>query len=280
MLGPAKKGLSTLISSLKAVSNASVIVMQGAGVSVAAGIPDFRTPETGFYSRAASLGLPEPESVFDMDFFREDPKPFYKIAHELLPGRFHPTPAHFLSTLLEKNGKLLRLYTQNVDGLERAAGVSEDRLVEAHGHFRSARCSFCRREVDLSVFVEHVRKQEPLFCSCGGAVKPDIVFFGEELPNRVWTLMDKDVEACEILIVMGTSLKVFPISQIVENVRRDAKRFLINNEAAGLWKKDSLGPLDTFIQGDCQDVAKAVIDAMGWNEDFLREKRANSTKMI
>ena len=269
MLESVKNGVSKLAGMLQALPAASVIVMQGAGVSVAAGIPDFRTPETGFYSRVKAMGMSDPEAIFDIDLFRENPQPFYEVAHELLPGRYKPTAAHYFSTLLEKKGKLLRLYTQNIDGLERIGGVSEDRLVEAHGHFRSAHCAVCNKEFDIGVVIDHVKKQTPVFCKCGGWVKPDIVFFGQNLPDRMWELSETDFPKCKLLIVLGTSLKVFPFAGMVDWVTTGVPRYLINNEAAGPWSTDHPKPHDYFIKGDIQDVARGVINTAGWSEDYI-----------
>lgn len=112
-----------------------VAVMTGAGISTSAGIPDFRSPDTGLYANLARLDLPHPEAVFDISFFRQNPKPFYVLAKELYPGKFHPTVAHAFIALLEEKHMLLKLFTQNIDCLERRAGVPDDKIVEAHGGY-------------------------------------------------------------------------------------------------------------------------------------------------
>ena len=91
-------------------------------MSVAAGIPDFRTPGTGLYDNLAKYNLPEPTAVFDMAFFRENPKPFFDLSKELFPGRFVPTKTHYFLRLLCDKGLVHRVYTQNIDTLERIAG--------------------------------------------------------------------------------------------------------------------------------------------------------------
>ncbi|KAF8975287.1 NAD-dependent protein deacetylase sirtuin-2, partial [Entomortierella lignicola] len=111
----------------------NVIVMSGAGISTAAGIKDFRTPGTGLYDDLERFNLPYPEAVFDIEFFKDNPSPFYRLANELLPGRYRPTLTHYLLPLLEKKGLLLRSYSQNIDMLERLTGLDPDLLVEAHG---------------------------------------------------------------------------------------------------------------------------------------------------
>lgn len=116
-----------------------VIVMAGAGLSTAAGIPDFRTPGTGLYYQLEKYALPDPQAVFDIGYFRQRPEPFHMLAREMWPGKFAPTDAHAFIRLLSDQGRLLRCYTQNIDGLERLAGVPAEKLVECHGTFASAR---------------------------------------------------------------------------------------------------------------------------------------------
>jgi len=123
-----------------------IITMAGAGISTSAGIPDFRTPGTGLYDNLQKYNLPEPTAVFDIRFFRHNPQPFFLLARELYPGKFSPTPCHFFIRLLQEKGLLLRHYTQNIDTLEREAGISDEKLVEAHGAFNTGHCIDCRKE--------------------------------------------------------------------------------------------------------------------------------------
>ena len=95
----------------------NVVVLSGAGVSVAAGIPDFRTPGTGLYDNLQKYNLPYPEAVFDVGFYKDNPQPFCSLAKEIWPGITHsPTLTHSFMSLLASKGKLLRAYTQNIDG--------------------------------------------------------------------------------------------------------------------------------------------------------------------
>jgi NAD-dependent deacetylase sirtuin 2 len=88
----------------------SVIVMMGAGCSVSAGIPDFRTPGTGLYDNLQKYDLPQPEMIFELNYFRQNPKPFCTLAKELFPGTFSPTPSHHFLKLLADRGMLLRCF--------------------------------------------------------------------------------------------------------------------------------------------------------------------------
>ena len=88
------------------------------GISVSAGIPDFRSPGTGLYDNIAKYNLPDPTAIFDIDYFQENPAPFYQLAKELFPGQHKPTPTHLFIRLLHEKGLLRRCFTQNIDSLE------------------------------------------------------------------------------------------------------------------------------------------------------------------
>lgn len=106
----------------------NILVLTGAGVSVSAGIPDFRSSD-GIYRRLRDeFGMPTPECMFDKEYFNRNPQPFFSFAHELWPGRFNPTPCHRFIALLEKRGQLLRNYSQNIDTLEQRAGITRSVL--------------------------------------------------------------------------------------------------------------------------------------------------------
>lgn len=111
-----------------------VVVMAGAGISVSAGIPDFRTPGTGLYDNLQKYNLPQPEAIFELGYFRRNPQPFFTLAKELFPGSYNATPAHYFIKFLADRGLLLRCYTQNIDGLEEVAGVPSELIVQVRKH--------------------------------------------------------------------------------------------------------------------------------------------------
>lgn len=144
-----------------------IVAAVGAGISVSAGIPDFRSPGIGLYDNLQKYELPTPESVFTMEYFLERPEPFCTLVREILPGRYRPTPAHRLLSILEAKGLLLRVFTQNIDGLERLAGLPEERLVEAHGSFGDAHCAGCHRRHDLRTWRVAIQSgQVPMCDAC------------------------------------------------------------------------------------------------------------------
>ena len=118
----------------------NIIVMCGAGISVSAGIPDFRTPGTGLYDNLQAYDLPSPQSIFELEYFRERPDAFYLLAREMWPDNFQPTPAHHFVALLHTKGLLRRCFTQNIDSLEARAGLPADLTIAAHGNFDGCHC--------------------------------------------------------------------------------------------------------------------------------------------
>ncbi|CAN8100173.1 unnamed protein product [Discula destructiva] len=262
-----ERNLASVAKLIKDGQAKRIVVMTGAGLSTAAGIPDFRSPETGLYANLARLNLPTAESVFDISYFRENPEPFYVLANELYPGNYHPTLSHVFITLLAKKGLLSKLYTQNIDCLERQAGVPDELIVEAHGSFATQRCIDCKTPFPDDVMKEHVLGNRVPHCaneSCGGLVKPDIVFFGEALPSAFFRSLPL-LDTADLALVMGTSLTVHPFASLPDHVPDDCPRVLFNMEQVG-----SLGSRadDVLSLGDCNMGICALADHLGWLEEL------------
>ncbi|XP_074086763.1 NAD-dependent protein deacetylase sirtuin-3, mitochondrial isoform X2 [Macrotis lagotis] len=207
--GGEKLSLQEIAELIRTKACQRVVVMVGAGISTPSGIPDFRSPGSGLYSNLEQYDLPYPEAIFELDFFFYNPKPFFTLAKELYPGNYRPNLAHYFLRLLHDKGLLLRLYTQNIDGLERAAGIPASKLVEAHGTFASATCTVCRQSFPGEEFrVDVMADRIPRCPICTGVIKPDIIFFGEQLPQRFFLHM-ADFPMADLLIIIGTSLEVW-----------------------------------------------------------------------
>ncbi|XP_059566513.1 NAD-dependent protein deacetylase sirtuin-3, mitochondrial isoform X1 [Myotis daubentonii] len=244
-----------------------VVVMVGAGISTPSGIPDFRSPGTGFYSSFQHCDVPYPEAIFELTFFLHNPRPFFSWAKKMYPGSYRPNVIHYFLRLLQDKGLLLRLYTQNIDGLERAAGIPDSRLVEAHGSFASATCTVCGRAAQAEGFwAEVMGDRVPRCAVCTGVVKPDIVFFGEALPQR-FLLHVVDFPAADLLLILGTSLQVEPFASLSEAVRSSVPRVFMNQEAAGslAWRPRSR---DVLQLGELVDSVDKLVELLGWTEEL------------
>ncbi|KAE9126461.1 hypothetical protein PF010_g5263 [Phytophthora fragariae] len=243
-------------------SSKKIVVLAGAGISVSCGIPDFRS-ENGIYSRLSEYNLPNPQCMFDIEFFRSNPRPFFAFAKELFPKSsgftFVPSRSHYFLKLLEEKGKLLRIYSQNIDMLEHAAGISHEHAVLCHGSFATATCLACKRMFPNDAIREDVLNQQVPMCkSCNspdGIVKPDIVFFGESLPRRFHDSIKSDEGEADLVLVMGSSLKVNPVRSIVGRFKKDTPMILINREPVGRPHKfdvELLGYSDEILQELCR----------------------------
>nr|XP_058901813.1 NAD-dependent protein deacetylase sirtuin-2 isoform X3 [Kogia breviceps] len=253
----------------------SVICLVGAGISTSAGIPDFRSPNTGLYANLEKYHLPYPEAIFEIGYFKKHPEPFFALAKELYPGQFKPTICHYFIRLLKEKGLLLRCYTQNIDTLERVAGLEAEDLVEAHGTFYTSHCisPVCRQEYTLSWM-------------------KDIVFFGENLPARFFSCLQSDFLKVDLLLIMGTSLQVQPFASLISKAPLSTPRLLINKEKTG-QTDPFLGMMglgggmdfdskkayrDVAWLGDCDQGCLALADLLGWKkelEDLVRKEHAS-----
>lgn len=256
----------------------NIVVMCGAGISTSAGIPDFRTKGSGLYDNLQKYKLPRAESIFTLSYFRDRPHAFYELCKEMWPGNYDATPGHYFIRLLHEKGLLRRCFTQNIDSLERMAGIPDDKVVAAHGNFDSAHVIDTDADVDINDLKKALDQGEGgwrrLQADEGGLVKPRIVFFGEELPSRFFELSERDLPVCDLLIVLGTSLVVHPFAGLVCEAGAGAPRLLINRERAGEDQEGGFvlrkrGPCrDAFHKGDIDSGCRALATALGWREDL------------
>ncbi|KAM9313377.1 NAD-dependent protein deacetylase sirtuin-3, mitochondrial-like [Gastrophryne carolinensis] len=245
-----------------------ILVMAGAGISTPSGIPDFRTPGSGLYDNLEKYNVPYPEAIFDIDFFTHDPQPFFALAKELYPGKYKPNPIHYFVRLLHEKGLLLRCYTQNIDGLERLAGIPPKKLVEAHGTFSSASCHLCYTPFPAKEARDCILGGGSPRCGvCYGVVKPNIVFFGEDLPKE-FANFSKDFPKADLLIVMGTSLEIEPFANIVNSVKPNVPRLLINRDLVGPFKAKPQRSTDVAELGELLDIIKKIVSALNWQAEM------------
>lgn len=185
----------------------STVALTGAGVSVPSGIPDFRSPGTGLWENV------DPMDVAHIDVFERDPARFwsyYRPRFQTL-GDKQPNRAHTALAELERRGLLAGVVTQNIDRLHRAAGSRE--VVEVHGTIETSSCRTCATSFELEQIEELFDEEGVAICSsCGGAVKPDVVLFGELLSESAMARAREMAERAELMICVGSSLAVYPVA--------------------------------------------------------------------
>lgn len=273
-------GLASVARLVKLGRCKKVVVVAGAGISTASGIPDFRTPGTGLYANLEKYNIPYPEAVFNIDYFTNDPQPFFSLAKALYPGSHRPNYIHYFIRMLHHKGLLLRMYTQNIDGLEKLCGIPDDKLVEAHGSFATASCHLCYTAYP-TVDAKHAIMNDniPICTFCAATVKPDVVFFGEDLPQKYF-LHTKDFPKADLLIIMGTSLQIEPFASLVNTVRSTVPRLLLNRHAVGPFEKVPLRRGDHMELGDLEDTVRRFAEMLGWSFEIEELMRSQETLSI
>ncbi|KAI0836338.1 putative histone deacetylase SIR2 [Hypoxylon sp. FL0890] len=286
----------------------NIVVLTGAGISTSLGIPDFRSKETGLYSQLEKLGLgiSDPQEVFNIDIFRDDPTIFYSVAKDILPdtkGLYSPT--HAFIAKLQNMGKLLTNYSQNIDNIEANAGILPEKLVQCHGSFATATCQKCGHRVQGdTIFADIKAGRIPRCTKCiaalrngngsmkrkrsynksngkktrrrsaeddddddeqydipaAGVMKPDITFFGEELPDEfTQRLVKHDRDLVDLVIVIGTSLKVAPVSEVVPYLPPHIPQIYISRTPVSHIN------FDIDLLGDCDVIVAELCRRAGWD---------------
>ena len=278
-------------------------------MSVASGIPDFRSAN-GLYATldASKLTATEeqiekirsdPSYSLDQHLFMENPLPCLEVNREFILGvkerRWKATLAHrFIECLRTKvknregGGKLVRWYTQNIDGLEdQCEGIGHEKRIAVHGSMDEAECATCGASMNFDIFCSKVRYQikdilgrdpsapaqsTPIVCpSCGApTVKPSIVLFRSRLPEVFFQNVPTDVKDIDLLLVLGTSLAVAPANSLVMRIPRSSMRVLMNREPVGwhLGLDYDSNDRDYFAEGNCENVALDFMEKLGWLDDL------------
>lgn len=214
------------------ISNSQkIVILTGAGISTSCGIPDFRGP-TGIYSYVGKkYNLPYPEAVFDIDYFYQRPQPFFDFSKEIFINKPQPSFAHkFIAALENKANKLNLLVTQNIDMLHELAG--NKKMIACHGTYHTAKCTKCKTRYTLEQYETDLKNGEIIKCKCGAIVKPDIVFFGESLPESFIDFLNNPTPT-DLVIVVGTSLTVQPASLLPMAIKQryNVPMILINKDS-------------------------------------------------
>ncbi len=222
-----------------------VLALTGAGISVASGIPDFR-------SRGGLWSMFPPEEYATIGIFRRDPArawQLYRAMGRILAGKT-PNPAHRALARLEAAGCLQGVITQNVDGLHQAAGSR--RVLEIHGEHHHLQCLRCG---SLEPVREAHYREEDLPCcdKCGSVLKPNVVLFGE--PVRHLDEIHELVARCDLLLVIGTSARVHPAAGLPQMVRSQGGLLVEVNREQALSP-----PPDLFLPGPAEQTLPRLVD--------------------
>ena len=296
----------SIIDGLREGRFRNVAVLTGAGISVASGIPDFRSPG-GMYDTLRPdlltatpaqrrLMAANPTAVVDIDLFKDNQFPYLEVRRPFILGtaekKWKPTIAHFFFRLLHEKGMLRRIYTQNIDGLQFDCGIPPEKLVAVHGTISEAACESCGKPSPKDRFIAAVReniiniydpsdseapKSSSHICclSCGAPqVKPRTVLFGTSLPSHFFSCVDADFPgSVDLLIVAGTSLVVMPAGGLVTAVSPSTPRVVVNLEEVGadlgLDYSTSDSPRDYFVEGKTDEVFLALANELGWLSDLM-----------
>lgn len=229
-----------------------IVAFTGAGMSTESGIPDFRRPG-GIWDRYA------PIQYADFLASAEARRETWRRGLQTYPvvAAAQPNPAHLALVELERRGQLFAVVTQNIDGLHVAAGHAPERIVELHGNAHGVRCLQCDMEAAREVVQARViaGEEEPPCVACGGILKPTTVSFGEPMPRRPLVRAEEAMRRCDLVLVVGSTLVVYPAAGLPElAVRRGAKLAIVNQTPTPL---DDLA--DLVVRGRAGEVLPPAV---------------------
>jgi NAD-dependent deacetylase len=217
--------MDDLLQKLKDLVNESnrIVAFTGAGISSESGIPTYRG-NGGLWSKYdpsiyANIDFFLRDSTYYWNFFRDERYPMLKQAK--------PNAAHYALVELEKRGKISRIITQNIDGLHQMAGHSY--VIELHGNARKILCLHCDKTFTTDEVYEKLKREIPPKCSCGGNLKPNVIFFGESLPQDALEEATIVAKNCDLFLVLGSSLVVYPAANLPEIAKKENTSLVIIN---------------------------------------------------
>jgi NAD-dependent deacetylase len=221
------------------------VVLTGAGISTPSGIPDFRSEGTGLWSKD------EPLEVASLSTFRYAPEQFYAwfrpLIHQFVEAK--PNPAHIALAEMEKAGLISTIITQNIDNLHHRAGSRK--IIEVHGTVRTLTCSQCFHQFEAEPYVQpFIETGDPPCCpDCQAVLKPDVILFGEQLPQSAWQQAKKASSTCDLMMVAGSSLEVLPVAGLpLQAVDRGAHLIIVNNSPTYLSARADIVILEDVAQ--------------------------------
>jgi NAD-dependent deacetylase len=233
-------------------SSSRTVALTGAGISVPSGIPDFRSPGTGIWEKV------DPMEVAHIEAFRRDPAKFWSFYRPRFQslGDKQPNPAHEVLAELERRQLLEAVVTQNVDRLHRKAGT--ERLVEVHGSIETSSCIECGHPFPLAQVEDLFDESGAAVCPCGGPVKPDVVLFGELLPEAAMAEATALATEADLLLCVGSSLEVYPVAGLPELTLSSGGRIAIVTKGPTPYD----GHAAVRMDGDVVEDLEAVLAAL------------------
>lgn len=242
---------TTRLASLIAAAR-RIVAFTGAGISTESGIPDFRSPG-GIWTRMAPIEFDD--FVNSEEMRRETWRRKRVLDREFTAAR--PNRGHDALARLVRRGACACIVTQNVDGLHQASGVPEDRIVELHGNSTYATCLTCARRYELDrIFAAFDRDETlPVCDACGGLVKTATISFGQPMPAAAMQRAEEETLACDLFIVLGSSLVVYPAAGFPALAKRNGARLVIVNREA----TDQDGLADLVIHAGIGDTLEAAV---------------------
>ena len=232
------------------------VVLTGAGLSTPSGIPDFRSEGTGLWSHD------EPLDAASLNTFRTDPGKFYAWFRPLAGQIFDakPNQAHTALAQLEREGHIHSIVTQNIDLLHQKGGSIN--VIEMHGSLATFSCTQCFQQVQaipyLKPFVEE--GETPRCRSCGAVLKPNVILFGEQLPQKAWFDAQRACRACDLMVVAGSSLEVLPVASLpMQALDSGAHLVILNNSSTYLDVR-----ADSVLKGDVVDMLPAIAEQVSY----------------
>jgi NAD-dependent deacetylase len=229
-------------------------VLTGAGVSVPSGIPDFRTPGKGLWEKV------DPMEVAHIDVFRRDPDRFWHFYGNRFAtlGDKEPNPAHEAIAELEARGLVRGVITQNIDRLHRKAG--SENVIEVHGSIEWSVCLECGAKVGIERVIEmlHQGVHTPECEACVTPLKPNVVLFGELLPEEAMSDAFALASEADLMLAIGSSLEVYPVASLPGVTRENGGRIALITQGKTPYDRDA----EVKLTGDVVDELDAVLDAL------------------
>jgi NAD-dependent deacetylase len=245
---PAERVASLLRASERAVA------LTGAGISVPSGIPDFRSPGTGLWENV------DPMEVAHIAAWRRDPDRFWSFYGQRFAtlADKQPNEAHTALAELERSGLIRGVITQNVDRLHRMAGTQ--RLIEVHGSIERSVCLACGRRFQLEQVIEMIAAGDgaPRCPACVAPLKPDVVLFGELLPERALAEAQELAMTADLMLCVGSSLEVYPAAGLPAMTRGGGGRLVVITQSATPYD----GEADVKLAGDVVEELRNVLAAL------------------